>query len=404
MAKLASIIASAVALVGGMFNQPSVMQSAPPQAAMVQNIVAPAIQEIQTIAQNLLPSVKVKMVAPVAASTSTAQPAAQLSAQTSPSTTGRTPHVSTTTRPTPSLTSIATSSAPAPLSTEAFLKATVVTPIERRDGPFEIQFGTALGSGQSDTWDLTDATVGGGQEPMFAISYTCDPAPIPAPVGAQDQNPTFTSRTPYSCTVSLTPQSGSDLRAQTKQFSFTIPAGQLIVTAPPSMSTVLKNDLDNGGFVFNNEDTASTTITQLTVDVSYTALSTLYGPLILRVVDPATGQPAGDFHLENLPAVTGQQFTFAQSGMAIPVSFTLPPGAVKLLPLQLLGVHTMSVLGTNPVATITLRSIATNRADSNAVMNSASLSWNCVVTTASYDPNATSGPLVAGDACNVGGN
>jgi len=170
------------------------------------------------------------------------------------------------------------------------------------------------------------------------------------------------------------------------------------------MSTVLKNDEDDGGFVFNNEDTQPITVTQMTLDVSYTALSTVYGPIIMRVVNPVTGQSTGDYHLESVPAVPGQQYAFAQPGMVIPVALTIPAGSQKLLPIQLVGIHTMSIEGVNPVVTVTLRDVTTGHASGNTVINGTQLSWSCVVTFAAYDPNATSGALVAGDACGVGGN
>ncbi len=385
MVKLASLITAVAAFIGGVFNQPSVMQSAPPQAAMVQNIVAPVIQELESIAQNMLPSVKVKPI-PVTQKTETAvQPLSEKNRQII--------------------------SAPVPSSTvsftaQSFLDATTLTQFERRDGPFEARLETNLGGGQTSVWDFSEASVGTGNSssPVFAMSYSCTPAPVQAITGASDQNPTFTARTQYACTVSLTPQSGTDLRTQSKQFSFTTPAGQLIVTPPAAINTVLKDTENDGGLVFTNEDSKPITINQMAVDVSYTGLSTVNGPIILRIINPATGQSTGDYHLENLPADPSQQFTFSQSGISLPVSLTLPAGGEKLLPIELLGTHTMSIAGVNPTVTVKLRGITTNRDDSNIVLNDAQLSWSCVVTFQVYDPNATSGALVAGDACGIGGN
>jgi hypothetical protein len=396
MGIVVSFIAACAAFVGGIFNQPSVMQSIPPQAAMVQSIVAPAggplapaIEEIAAVAQNLLPTIKIKLMR------SSVVVAANASITASPAAAPKKIVASTTSSaPTSSIA----------VTAQSFLNATALTAVERRDGPYEVHLATDLGSAGTIAWDLSETSVGGGLIPSFPMSYSCDPMPIPAVTGSSDQNPTFTPRTSYTCTLSLTPQSGNDLRTQSKSFSFITPPGQLMVTAPSAIGTVLKNGENDGGFVFTNEDTEPITITQMTLDISYTGLSTVYGPLVFRVVNPVNGQPDGDYHLENLPAITGQQYTFGQSGMVIPASLTIPAGGQKLLPIQVLGVDTMSIQGVNPSMTVTLRGITTNRTDSNAVINGAQLAWSCVVSFVSYDPNATSGAVADGDACGVGGN
>ena len=45
------------------------------------------------------------------------------------------------------------------------------------------------------------------------------------------------------------------------------------------MATVLQSGENDGGFVFNNSSAEAVTVTGLTLDVSYTALNVVAGPL-----------------------------------------------------------------------------------------------------------------------------
>lgn len=389
--KIGAIIAGSAALIGGVFDHPNVMQSFPPQAAMVQRIIAepltvPKIPVPETnsatlaLLPNLLPAVAIRMVHPVSHATTSTRGSAPTTA----------PTIHPQTPPS------------GPITTQAFLDATTITTTERRDGPFEVTLSTSLPGGTTPTiWDFSQTTV--GSNPAFSMSYSCNPNPLFPDPASSDQNPTFTPRTPYKCTISLTPLSGSDLRTQSKEFDFTIPPGQLIVTTPPSMNTVLKSGENTGGFVFTNNDAVAATVSQLTLDVSYTALTPAYGPTVLRVVNPATGQSAGDYHLESLPADPSRPYSYSQSGITIPISFKVMPGSQKMIPIEVLGVHTMSIQDVNPTLTISLRNVQ-NDHDSQTVVNGATLTWSCIVSFAIYDPNATSGAIASGQACGIGGN
>jgi len=301
------------------------------------------------------------------------------------------------TKPKTPTTTVAVS--PPPLNAQAFLKATALSFKERRDGPYEAVFTTTAGSGNL-TWGFDAATVGGANGvPKFAITYSCDPQPtLPIP-GDPDQNPTFNVHTLYDCNVTASALTGTDQRPQSKDFPFTTPAGQFIVTPPASMNTVLRDDENDGGFTFNNEDSQPVTLSGLTIDVSFRALNLAEGPLVLRFVNPATGLSLYDYHLENLPADPSGQFLHSQAGIQIPFSFTLAAGAEKLLPIQVLGVHRMSIQGIDPTITITLRGVATDPPVGKLILGQALISWSCVVPFGSYDPNATSGAFAAGNAC-----
>ena len=140
------------------------------------------------------------------------------------------------------------------ITAKSLLDATTLSTSERYDGPYKVAFVTDAGTYGKITWDLTKTVLVVGKSiSTFSISSSCDPAPNIATAGAADQNPTFDVRI-YVCTLVLTPNSGSDRRSQTKQFSFTTGAGQLVVTSPPAMNTLLQDNINLGGFVFRNDD------------------------------------------------------------------------------------------------------------------------------------------------------
>jgi len=307
------------------------------------------------------------------------------------------------------------------ITAQSFLDDTTSSLKVLLDGSDELVFTTNLGGGQPPvTWGLPTTAVGGtGSTPAFSTTSSCDPAPLPATPGATDKNPTLKVRTSYNCSVSLTPTSGSDQVTQSKDFLFTTPPGQLVVTNDTAMNTILADNTNNGGVVFNNQDINPVTITGITFDASYSYLNILNGPLVLRFLDPTTNQSLADYHLEKIPAVadgaaaggnavgTSNTYTYAQSGITLPLSFTIPPSTQKMLPIEVLGVDRMFVLGTSPTMSITLRGVTTNEADNangasgdvKIVMANPNITWSCAVSTASYDPNATSGVYTTGQAC-----
>jgi hypothetical protein len=321
------------------------------------------------------------------------------------------------------------------ITAQSFLDDTTSSLKVLLNGSDELVFTTNLGNGQPPlTWGLLTTTVGGDGSagsaatasatanaavPQFSVTSSCDPAPLPAAPGALDKNPTFNVRTSYNCSVSLTPTSGSNQVTQSKTFSFTTAPGELIVTNDAAMNTLLGDNTNNGGIVFNNQDTNPVTLTGVTFDASYSYLNILNGPLVLRFLDPTTNQSLADYHLEKIPATgdgagngassssTSNTYTYAQSGITVPLSFTIPPSTQKMLPIEVLGVDRMFVLGTSPTVSITLHSVTTNEAGGGGgdgggvktVMASPNITWSCSVSTASYDPNATSGVYATGQAC-----
>ena len=71
-----------------------------------------------------------------------------------------------------------------------------------------------------------------------------------------------------------------------------------------------------------------------------------------------------------------------------------------MLPLEILGVSVMGVSGASPAMTITLRNITTDGTSGvKVLLNAPQISWSCIVPLTGYDPNATSGPYVTGEAC-----
>ncbi len=290
----------------------------------------------------------------------------------------------------------AAASVPAVITARTFLDATTLSLNERFDGPYEAKFTTFAGTKSSVIWGLDETSIGGsGSVPRFFVSFSCNPPPNIPSSDDTDQNPMFDVRTSYACAIGLAQTSGNDQRVQSKNFSFTTDPGQLIVTSPSAMSTVLQESTDNGGLVFNNIDSNQITITGLNVDISYTALNVADSPLVLRVAD----DPSTDYHLENLAADPSIPFTHSGENINVPFSFPLGPTTQRMLPIEILGVHRMGISGVDPTITIGLRSVITDRSDSKIVLKSTGLSWSCVVPLVPYDPNATSGPWLTGQAC-----
>ncbi len=368
----------------------------PQETAIVQTAVAPSLASSSPVT-------------PIDTASSEAQVTPGLLPQVhllSPKTAAKTTKTAVTTTKKPA--AAAPTPAPAPpvqkstaVTAQSFLDATTLSFKEEADGPYKMVLTTNAGSAGTLTWALGDATIGGsGSLPSFSTDFSCNPIPNLPLQGATDQNPTFDVRTSYNCSISLTPLSGANRATQSKQFSFTTPPGAFFVTAPSSMDTVLQSNENDGGFVFRNNDAEPIMVSNLTLDVSYTALNVAYGPLVLRFIDPATELPLGsDYHLESLAADPSLPYTNVGTGIQIPVSFTIGPTSQKLLPLELLGVHWMSISGVNPTMTITLRAVATDQSQGKAVLNAAVLSWSCIVATEAYDPNATSGAYASGLAC-----
>jgi hypothetical protein len=286
-----------------------------------------------------------------------------------------------------------------PITAQSFLEATTLSLKPAYGGTYTAALDTTI-SGERLSWTLGAQTLGGtGLVPKFTVAFLCDP-PTDAPANTADHNQIFTVRTAYRCTVSLTPTTGDDRRTQNKLFSFETGGGFLTVQRAPVMDTVLKNDKNTGGFVFINQDTLPLTVNGLMLDIAYTGLNAdTRNPLVLRFLEPGSEQTLLEHHLETIPEDLGKQFSHTQNGLTLPITFTIEPASQKMLPVHLLGVRKMSVLGINPTVTIALRETKINRGDVKTVLNSAALSWMCIVSFESFNPNATSGPYVSGTVC-----
>ncbi len=414
---VAAAILASFAMLGNLFGPPRTLTIAPQSSAVVYSVVAPASLNIATTANSTTGN-------ETAAATSTSS-APLLAAATGEmafgatlpvATPGLLPNIALSKRKQPSATSSATTPAntaqttassppPAPvqknpviLSAQDILSQTSIAFKATRDGRYEIVLTTNTGAAPL-IWNLTDATIGGGNGLSFSVSYACNPQPGLQLPGEIDQNPSFSVRTAYDCTIALAPLGGTDRRTQSRDFSFTTPAGKLVVTAPASMDSLLANDTNSGGFVFNNTDGGPVTVTGLTFDVSYQYLTTIYGPLVLRILDPTTESPLNDYHLETIPADSEAQYGYHSSNVAIPVSFTLKGTSQKLLPVQMLGVRKMLVSSTTPRVALTLTGVTTDPANVETILEGAAISWSCDVMIGGYDPNATSGPIATGRVC-----
>lgn len=406
--KTGAVLVASLAFIGGIFTQPKVMTVVPPdfqtnrEVAIVSRLApfSPAAPTAQTsssslpriapspIAPGLLPKVtslpfKNKAVSKKAVSKEVPKPNPPATA------------VKTTT--TTATTGTATTQL---ITADWLLEKTDLSFRWRRDGLYEAVLNTKVSDAQNLQWGLAQTVFGGsGAIPQFSVAFGCDPLPTMPEPGAIDLNPAFAVRTAFKCDVSLTPLSGSDRRARSRQFVFQTDPGPLTVTAPSAMNTVLVNDTNHGGFVFTNGDVRPVAITGLTLDVAYMGLSTSTGPLVLRFIDSRTDQALRDYHIENLPSDPSRPFAASDTSIAIPLSFAMEPTNTKLLAVQVLGVHKILISGTRPTITLAVRGVNTAEKDIKTVLGGAQISWSCVVTNTPYNPNATSGAFAAGDAC-----
>jgi hypothetical protein len=279
----------------------------------------------------------------------------------------------------------------APPATASAILGDTTTTLERRiGGAYGLVFNAVANGRKFLSWQYGATPIGGtGGVPQFSATYSCVPPPVPL----------FAVRTSYDCTVSLTPLSGSDRRTMSQNFSFATGPGEFSASPPANMNTHLVNDQNDGGFVFTNDDTKPVSVLSETFDVTYTGLSTQYGPLVLRLVDPSDATHYLDYHMENFPAVSSSSFTHSAAGITLSFPVTVDASNQKLLPIEVLGVHKLSIVGVNPTVTITLRGVTTDRSDIAMQLGTPHISWRCVVTLGYYDPNATSGPFATGEAC-----
>lgn len=293
-----------------------------------------------------------------------------------------------------------TAPTPTVITAESLLAATTLSAHEQYDGPYKVTFVTDAGTYGKISWDLTQTVLTVGESvPTFSLSYLCDPQPLPPVTDAVDQNPIFNMQTSYTCTVTFTPTAGKDERPESRQFSFMTGAGQLVVTAPPAMDTLLHGNSNSGGFVFRNDNIAPVTVTGLDVDVSYAGLNVSDGPLVLRFEDPVSGASLYEYHMENMAADPSLPFAHAATNIHIPVSFTVAASAQEMFPVEVLGVQRLSVIGVDPTVSVAVRHVDTAQTSAKIVVNSANISWSCIVPVGAYDPNATTGPYATGRVC-----
>ncbi|GEM_PF-1561263 len=285
------------------------------------------------------------------------------------------------------------------ITSQWFLDNTKFSLKQRLGGGYKVIFSASSGA-ENLTWGASDASIGGSAMPLkFAFSFSCNPLLEVPPFDSFDQTPFFKVRVSYDCTMGFAATSGSDQRILSKNLPVETGPGQLVISPPSAMNTVLADETNDGGFVLKNEDAKPATVTNLTLDVSYTALNTQIGPLVLQILDPSTDVSLFKYHMENLAADTSLPYTHSATGIEVPLSFTLKPADRKLLPVRILGVHRMMISGVDPTVTVALRALAVDPSDIKPTLNTAQIRWSCVVPLTGYDPNATSGPFAAGDAC-----
>ena len=393
--KIVSAILATTAVFGGLF---AMMQPAvAPHATQVQNAQTAAVYQVITMPSSTAP------VTPVNDATITPNllPVVTLSSHKIGSTAATITAANIkAVAQVPAAATAATAAQAVTVTAQWLLDNTKLSFKQERDGTYEGVFSADAGT-QALTWGTADTSVGGSNGiPKFAFTFSCNPL-LETPTSVSlEQVPYFTVRTSYNCTIGFKAMSGTDQQSLTKNINVTTGAGQFIVTPPSSMDTVLAYNTNQGGFVFTNQDTNPITVTGLTLDISYTALNTSGGPLVLRILDQASGATLFDYHMEKIPTDPSIPYTNTATGVQVPITFTVGAANQKLLPVELLGVDTMSISGVNPTMTLTLRAIESNASsDVPVVLNGAQIQWSCIVALTAYDPNATSGPQASGMAC-----
>lgn len=286
------------------------------------------------------------------------------------------------------------------ITAEWLLNQTTLSLTQKIDGAYKVGLTTNVGVLGTFSWDLLSQTIGGtGGIPQFRPSFSCtDPPDIPSP-DANDQNPSFAVRTAYVCNIALTALTGNDKRTQTKQFSFQTGPGRVIVGVASNVNTVLQDGQNEGGFVFNNQDTEPVTITNLTLQLSFTALSTSSSPLVVRFINPKDNSLLAESHMENLPGDPSSSYTHSGTNIAVPISFTIDAQTQKLLVADIFGVQKYAFNGINPAVTVVMQSITATPSDVKITLANPHIVWSCIVPTGFFDPNATSSPFMMGTAC-----
>lgn len=284
------------------------------------------------------------------------------------------------------------------VNAQTLLDATVLSLRPQIGGAYTVVLKTTI-NGVNLSWSLHSATLGGTNGiPVFNVDYSCDPQPLIPGSDSLDQNPSFSVRSSYKCQISLTPTEGADRRAVSKEFDFKTDGGQLFVSLSPTIDTLLRDDKNSGGFVFNNQDSLPVTITSVKVDAYYANLNVSSLPLVLRFIDPSTETTLADYNLGNIPENSGQ-YTHSQTGIDVPISFYLAPNSQKMLAVQMVGVRKMILANQDPIIKITLTDVSPDNSDAKVSISSPQIVWTCIATTAAYDPNATSGPYATGQVC-----
>lgn len=387
--KVVFIITASLATVSGIFNQPKVVIITAPQTAMVQQV---ANFEPITISSTEPTS--------TAASTTILNTTSTLLTDQSSSLKTNNVEIKKISVVQPKIvTKQVLEVIPQVITAQFLLERTTFVLRQKLDGYYELTFTTDAGGAGKLSWGLTNAFVGGTSLiPKFNISYTCNPTPDLPLIDAANQNPFFKVRTSYSCDIGLTPTTGSDRRTQSKTFSIKTDPGQLFVKTTSNIDTVLKEAGNNGGYVFDNQDSKPLTITSMNFDFSFTALSTST-PLIVRFIDSTTNLAVFDYHLENLAGDLSQPHTESVMNASLPITLRIDAQNQKLLPLQVLGARFLYLSGVNPLVRVVLKGVTLDQADIKPSIRQSEITWTCVIPTEAYNPNATSGIFATGVAC-----
>ncbi|MBU6500962.1 MAG: hypothetical protein KGJ89_02445 [Patescibacteria group bacterium] len=365
----AASVTSLLALMGSVFVQKSatvVMPTPQPQLAVIQ-IESSTSTDNLSFGQLVLPEIKPGLLPKVNKLSFVATATSSVIKKT----TTVTPPVLTQKSPVPVV-----------ITPQWFLDNTVTSLNQNLDSSYQLSLITTVGS-KKINWDLYKTSVGGENGiPEFTVVHSCDPLPLP-PESPADTEIRFDTRSPYSCDITLTDQTG---HVVSKRFSFTTGAGRLVVSTATGMDIILRDDKDDNGFVFKNDDSKAIALTGITFDVSFTALTTST-QVSIRFIDPKSGYILAEYPINNLPTNPLLPYTYATINANVGLNFNIDARTQKMLLVEAIGVHKTTFLEANPDIKVTLKKITTT-SDAKQFFGNAVIDWFCQVDKTPYDQSA----------------
>lgn len=170
-----------------------------------------------------------------------------------------------------------------------------------------------------------------------------------------------------------------------KEVTFTTGSGIFSIAPAQAFSNRLRRELTKGGIVFGNTDDTPLTVTSLTLTIDTLALD-MAKANGLRFVD-SNNQVLATYMFSDLPKDPTKQYAYARHDIPIPLTLTIPPQAQKVVYLDLVELPILFV-DINPLMTLRVTKVTTNRTDFKTTSLPLTLSWTCVPKFLVDDPDS----------------